>query len=490
MVALTGPSGGGKEEFAPLLARLYQPSGGRITLDEQDLATMPEAKIGRRFGYVGGQPYLFSGTVKDNLLLALRHMPAPGTDDDSRAWRLEASKSGNSADNPDADWVNYDSIGVTNQAELSAAIQSSLRDVLLVDDIYEFGLRGRIDPSAESSPADRFLAARAALRERMSTEEMAGLVEPFDPEAYNRNATVAENLLFGTPVGEVFDMDHLGDHPYVRQILDEGGLTDEFIEICQQVAEIMLDLFSDFDSSHDLMEQFSFISPEDLPEFQAILSRLNRSDNGNAEADRNRLMSLPFRLAPGRHRLDLIDEDTQERLLKARKLFAEKLPADLRGSIAFFDPEQFNPASSLQDNLLFGKIAYGRPQAEHQVRAALGQVLQDFDLVQATVDIELEFQVGVGGSRLSSVQRQKLAIARAMLKRPDLLILNNPFGSFDEGLRLALLDKVLEAQKGHGVLAVMDQLTLPERFDRVFVAKDGRLAETSDFKPAAAEAAE
>ena len=53
-----------------------------------------------------------------------------------------------------------------------------------------------------------------------------------------------------------------------------------------------------------------------------------------------------------------------------------------------------------------------------------------------------------------------------------------------------MLDKVLEAQKGHGVLAVMDQLTLPERFDRVFVAKDGRLAETSDFKPAAAEAAE
>lgn len=490
MVVLTGASGGGKEEFAPLLARLYQPSAGRITLDEHDLAALPEAKIGRRFGYVGGQPYLFSGSVRDNLLLALRHIPAPSTDDDSRAWRYEASKSGNSLDDPDADWVNYASIGVKDAAELSAAIRKVLREVLLADDIYEFGLRGRIDPAAEGSPAAQFLAARAALRERLSTQEMAGLVEPFDPDTYNRNATVAENLLFGTPVGEVFDMDNLGNHPYVRQILNESGLTEEFVGIGQQVAEIMLDLFADFDSSHDLMEQFSFISPEDLPEFQAIISRLNRSDNGTAEADRNRLMSLPFRLAPGRHRLGLIDENTQERLLAARKLFAQKLPDDLHGSIAFFDPEQFNPASSLQDNLLFGKIAYGRPQAEQQVRAALGQVLRDFGLIQATIDIGLEFQVGVAGARLSTVQRQKLAIARAMLKQPDLLILNNPFGSFDESLRLAVLEGVMEAQKGRGVLAVMDQLTLPERFDRVFVAKDGRLSEINDFKPSSAEAAE
>ena len=490
VVAVTGPSGGGKEEFAPLLARLYQPSGGRINIGDQDLASMPEAKIGRRFGYVGGQPYLFAGSVRDNLLLALRHMPGPDADDDSRAWRVEAIKSGNTTDSPDSDWVNYGSVGVDDAGDLSPLVRTILRSVMLADDIYEFGLRGRLDPETEAERAEQFLAARAALRERMGTEGMAGLVEPFDPDAYNRNATVAENLLFGTPVGEVFHMDHLGDHPYVRQILDECALTDEFFSIGQQVAEIMLDLFADFDSSHDLTEQFSFISPEDLPEFQAILSRINRSDNGTADADRNHLISLPFRLAPGRHRLGLIGDDMQERILAARKLFAEKLPEDLRGAIAFFDPEKFNPASSLQDNLLFGKIAYGRPQAEQQVRAALSQVLRDFDLIQATVDIGLEFQVGVGGSRLSTVQRQKLAIARAMLKRPDLLILNNPFGSFDEALRRTLLGQILDAQKGHGVLAVMDQLTLPERFDRVFVAKDGRLTESDDSKPAAAKAAE
>lgn len=139
---------------------------------------------------------------------------------------------------------------------------------------------------------------------------------------------------------------------------------------------------------------------------------------------------------------------------------------------------------------MFGKIAYGRPQAEQQVRAALSQVLQDFDLIEATVDIGLDFQVGVGGSRLSSVQRQKLALARAIVKKPDLLILNNPFGAFDEALRSTLLESILRSQGERGVLAVMDQLALPERFDRVFVATDGRIVESDEFKTPTANAAD
>lgn len=489
-VAVTGPSGGGKEEFAPLLARLYTPTGGRINIGDEDLTSLPEAKIGRRFGYVGGQPYLFAGTVRDNLLLAVQHFPAPGADDDSRAWITEAEKAGNTIDSPDSDWINYKSLGIETPEQLSEIIRDVLKAVMLADDIYEFGLRGRFNPDTETLPVERFLSARAALRDRLTGDKLAGLVEPFDPEKYNRNATVAENLLFGTPVGDAFDMDHLGNHPYVREILEETGLRDQFFEIGQQVAEIMIDLFADVDTSNELMEQFSFISPEDLPEFQAIMSRINRSDNGTAEADRNRLISLPFRLAPERHRLGLIGEDIQAQLLEARKLFAAKLPEDLKDSVAFFDPERFNPASSLQDNLLFGKIAYGRPQAEQQVRAALSQVLHDFDLIQATVEIGLQFQVGVGGSRLSTVQRQKLAIARALLKKPDLLILNNPFGAFDEGLRATLLERIMESQNGRGVVAVMDQLSLPERFDHVFLAENGRLAERDDTTSPAAKAAE
>ena len=77
-----------------------------------------------------------------------------------------------------------------------------------------------------------------------------------------------------------------------------------------------------------------------------------------------------------------------------------------------FDPQKFNSASSLQDNLLFGKIAYGRPQAEQQVRVALSQVLQDFGLIEATVDIGREidpqhYQAVAAAIRFAEAMRAK-----------------------------------------------------------------------------------
>ena len=71
----SGQSGSGKNELALLLARLMRPTGGRITIGGHDLGELPLAVIGRRIGYVGATPYLFAGTLRDNLLLGLRHRP-------------------------------------------------------------------------------------------------------------------------------------------------------------------------------------------------------------------------------------------------------------------------------------------------------------------------------------------------------------------------------------------------------------------------------
>jgi len=490
-VAVVGESGSGKEEVGPLLARLFEPTTGRIAIGDDDLANMSEGRIGRRIGYVTAQPYLFAGSVRDNLLLALRHRPENGADDDWRSFAEEAKLAGNSPHNPDDDWVDYNGPGLARPEDLDMHLRKTLHTVMLVNDIYEFGLRGRLDPDQRPELTDRLLAARRDLRVRMAKPEMAGLVESFDRNLYNRNATVAENLLFGTPVGMIFDVDNLGQHPYVRQTLERTGLTDNFVLIGRRVAEIMVDLFADMDTSYDLMAQFSFISPEDLPEFQGILARANRSGgHGLTDGDRARLLSLPFRLAPARHRLGLIDDALQVALLRARQMFADHLPNDLRDAVAFFDEERFNPAATVQDNLLFGKIAYGRPQAEVQVRAALSSVLRDHDLIQAVVDVGLAYDIGVGGGRLSTVQRQKLALARAMIKEPDLLILNNAFSPLDQSLGQTLIEHISAARQGRGILAIANGGRAIAGFSRTLRFEGGQMTELAKQEEPPAKAAE
>src|SRR5436190_1312150 len=79
-VAVIGQGGSGKNELALLLARLIAPTGGRITIGGLELAKLPTAVVGRRIGYVGAAPYLFAGSLRDNLLFGLRHIPVRPAD--------------------------------------------------------------------------------------------------------------------------------------------------------------------------------------------------------------------------------------------------------------------------------------------------------------------------------------------------------------------------------------------------------------------------
>ncbi len=53
----------------------------------------------------------------------------------------------------------------------------------------------------------------------------------------------------------------------------------------------------------------------------------------------------------------------QQRILEARHVFRRDLPEEAEDQIEFFDPERYNAAASLQDNILVGKIAYGEADA-------------------------------------------------------------------------------------------------------------------------------
>ena len=348
----------------------------------------------------------------------------------------------------------------------------------LEPDLFGLGLRGTLDPARRGELAGRILHARRMLRQRLQDRRYVGLVETFDRDKYNRNMSAAENLLFGLPLGGTFDLERLSDHPYVQQVLEQVDLREEFLAIGLRAAKIMVDLFRDLPAGHEFFERFSFISSDDLPAYQAAIRRTEAEGFAAAEpADRNLLSSLPFKLIPARHRLGLFDESIERRLLQARRAFAEGLPSDLRYAVAFFDPEAYNPAASVQDNILFGKLVYGRQQAQREVGALIARVVEELGLRREIVDLGLDFEAGIGGSRLSAAQRQRLGLARALIKRPDLLIIDHATAALDVAGQAAILTKLLREPIGAGLVWVLGDIEQAEPFDRVILMEDGRIVE-------------
>jgi ABC-type multidrug transport system fused ATPase/permease subunit len=487
-VAVVGSAGSGKEELLLMLARLIEPTSGRLSAGEVELNQLPEAATGRRIGFVGQNAYCFSTTLKHNIFYGLKHRPLqdppPEIADpaERQRWLSESVTAGNSPYDILADWVDYPAAGADGPDTGTIAALRAAEAADLAEDIYQFGLRGSLNPTRQPDAAAKVLAARAALTDRLKQPAYQALVERFDRNRYCTNATLAENLIFGNIVGKTFDIDRLAEHAYVLSVLDKVGLTDDIMVMGRQLAATMVELFADLPREHELFQRFSFISADDLPDYQALLGRVERDKLKDLKGpDRARLLSLPFKLVPARHRTGLIDDAFQTRVLEARRVFHDELPANLANAVEFFDAERYSAAATLQDNILFGKVAYGIAHAQDKAGALIAEVIAAHGLREIVMAVGLDTEAGIGGSRLSVAQRQKIAIARNLIKRPDVLFVSEATSALDSGSQGRLMKSLREALKGRGLVWSLQRASLARDFDHVLVMRNGAVEQQGSF---------
>jgi putative ABC transport system ATP-binding protein len=483
-LAIVGFNGSGKEALGLLLARLVAPSTGTVRWGGEDMAVLPESVTGRYISYVGDETYLFPHSILQNVVYGLKHRPIAPAQYEGRALMhfqrriAEAKRTGNPLLDINAQWIDFESAGVEDLGGLKRRIIALLPAVELEDDVYQFGLRGQLDPEDEPEIAKRFLEARAAIHRRLQEPDLAHLVEQFDPAKYNRNMTVAENLLFGTPRGAVFDFATLRDNKVLREVVEAEDLKAPLMAMGEKIAETMVELFADLPPGHPFFEQFSFVSADDLPLVQQLLGRVQRSGlEKAAPADQQRLVAITFPYIEARHRLGLIDAELEAKLLAARRRFAETLPEEYRDYIEFYDPQRFNAAATVQDNMLFGRLIYGQAQAAQRIYRLLFEVVSQLGLKAEVLAVGLEHGVGTGGRRLTQPQRQKVALVRALVRRPRILILNNALAPLEAAVQTRILKALRNEMKDRCLILIADNAALCSVVDRVAVMRDGRVVE-------------
>jgi ATP-binding cassette, subfamily B, bacterial len=160
--------------------------------------------------------------------------------------------------------------------------------------------------------------------------------------------------------------------------------------------------------------------------------------------------------------LRLIDPDAGTIRLDGHDLRTLAL-ADLRRHVVLVDQEPFVFHATIADNIRYARPDASDAEVDDAARAAgLDRFIAALPGGAATV-------VGERGAALSAGERQRLAIARALLVNPDVLILDEPTASLDPATERQVLEGYSQIMRGRTTLLITHRLTLAAAVDRVLV---------------------
>ena len=145
--------------------------------------------------------------------------------------------------------------------------------------------------------------------------------------------------------------------------------------------------------------------------------------------------------------------------------------ADLRSLMGYVPQDQFLFASSIIENICFGNPDLPFSAVEEATK--LAQVYQDIQAMPEGFDTV----IGEKGVSLSGGQKQRLAMSRAMILNPDILILDDSLSAVDAKTEFAIIDNLKETRKDKTTIITAHRLSAVVHADLILVMQDGRIIE-------------
>jgi ABC-type transport system involved in cytochrome bd biosynthesis fused ATPase/permease subunit len=418
-LALVGFSGSGKSTLALCIGQLYKYTGGHIQIGGKEVSELSKKDLIQNMGFVSQSPFIFEGTIKDNLLYACS---------------ARNDENGSGQDVTDSMPTLDDMIAVLHQTGIFV-------------DVLRFGLNTILTPEQDKDLVSSLLRVRQNFQ-RDFGEELTEYVEFFDEDKYLYYSNLAENLTFGAPNRDEFAVTNLPQNEYFLQFLDHAQLTRPLMSLGVQLARQTVDILGNLPPDEVFFEK-SPVSPDELDEYKLLVERLNKVKLHQLPTqDRAKLLELALRFIPSTHKMVSLPEILESLILEGRALFRDKISAEDPEAFTFYQISQYIYSQTILNNLFFGKMKAVNPQAQEKINQSIIQLLIEEDFLETIVEIGMEFQVGTKGDRLSGGQRQKLAIARALLKAPNMLIMDEATSALDNNSQARIQNLLDSRWKG------------------------------------------
>ena len=443
-MALVGGSGSGKSTLLQCLMGLHPDGDGRYALDGQRLADFSRRDLAANMGAVFQSPAIFSGSLEDNLLYACDAL-------------IDDSMDGKAAPRPD----------------LNARIEA-LQQADLFSDVLGFGLAARLDPVEHSHLQQSVLSLRRGFRDDLPPDA-ADHIEPYAQERFLSHASMAENLFFGRLTEDETTIRELPAASWFRDLLQETDLWKPLRGFGVRLVE---DLVEEHGNRFIPTRKMP-VTAEEMPLLRRTASRLRSTQPAKLpERQQQMLVGIALRYAPADHGLSEPPAELTERIVNARARVKRAMIEVDRNGVDFYHSKNYIESASIRTNIVFGRITSRDAAAVKRIDTCVNRLLVEDELLETIVAIGMQHPVGRAGENLSGGQRQKLALARALLKKPPILLLDEATASLDNESQERVQNVLATRWKGRTTLvAVVHRLDIITHFDRIAVMESGQIVE-------------
>ncbi|MFK7745685.1 MAG: ABC transporter transmembrane domain-containing protein [Roseobacter sp.] len=474
-VAIKSSSQLERSAFAELLTREILPSRGDITIAGHHLNELHQAVIAARVGYAHSRPYLFDGTLADNLLMPLKSSPKtvlwdPGKKDRTT---IEARRSGNSLDSIKADWVDPGLAGLNTLEEVRGWWFQLVEAMGTGNVMFRRMLGSHMDPDRHPELAKRLVALRETVHQKLQDRDLAGLVNRFDPEGFNPSVPLGGNLIFASPKRQI-SQEGLASERGFLGLISELGLAEQGIAISQTLIETLHQTFGMDGTNHPLFTALE-IEEEVYERLVDIATRRQeKGDQAISEEEFALLLTVPFAFTAEQIGPSFPESFKQEilEIRKAKGLEMRNRTKDLFVPIA---PENYLPRLTLMENVLYGRISAIAGVQGELIEDIVAEAIEESGLKRYVAETILDVETGLGGANLASVFQERAAFSRAGIKRPDILILDTVLASHDAASRSRTRARLQELLPNTTMFFLEEKFENPHAYDMHIEIKNGRI---------------
>ena len=144
---------------------------------------------------------------------------------------------------------------------------------------------------------------------------------------------------------------------------------------------------------------------------------------------------------------------------------------DYRGSIGVVFQEPFLFSGTIRENVLYGNPDATTTEVEEALKIA------NADAFVKNLPDGYEYDIGEGGTRLSAGQKQRIAIARAIIRAPSILILDEATSNVDSESEALIREALTRVMEGRTTIIIAHQFTNVAQADKIVVIDNGKVVE-------------